>query len=293
MILLYLDESGSVDRPDDHFVVGGVAIHEADLAQMRRRIEIVVRRHLLEHQRGWELHAQPMRRGDGPWGVLPSPIKMGLLRDIPALLGGFRSPGGHPYGLFATVKAPNAVPKADPLERTFEEVLLRFTEMLIRTTHGGSEPQMGIVVADEAKYEKIIQPLVESWREIGTRQGALKKLARLVEVPLFVDSKATRLIQMADFVAHAVFRSYSARDDTLFEPLLPAFDTRAGVLHGLVHLTPAFRSCSCPACVSRRTASQIQASLAPQNPKPNPPRAIRRIRPTIKDLPTKHERPDV
>ncbi len=279
MILLYLDESGSLDNPNEHFVVGGLAIHEADLAVLRRRIEIIVKRNLLEHQQKWELHAQPMRTGHGPWGVLPQANKQALLREIPALLGGFKSPHGHPYGLFATVKAPNAVPNADPLERTFEEVLLRFHEMLIRTGTR-TEPQMGIVVADEAKYEKILQPLVERWRDVGTRQGLLKRLARLVEVPLFVDSRATRLIQMADFVAHAVFRSYNTGDDSLFTPLLAGFDTREGVLHGLVHLTPRIRSCPCPACVSRRTAAEIHATRrstqVASSPKAPP---IRRIRP--------------
>lgn len=282
MILLYLDESGSLDNPDDYFVVGGVAIDEADLSKIRRRIEIIVRRHLREANWGMELHASRIRGGRGAWGRIPHATKDGLLGDIPRLLGSFQAPSRRPYALFATARAPHAVPGADPLERTFEEVLLRFTEMLVRESSAGLE-NLGIVIADEAKYEKILQPLVESWREIGTSRRVRKRLARLVEVPLFVDSRATRLIQMADFVAHAAYRSYTAGDDSLFAPLLPRFDTRDGVLHGLVHLTPAFLSCPCPACVSRSTAAAIkrQGRSRPRVAAA-PPSPIRRIRPASK-----------
>jgi hypothetical protein len=61
---------------------------------------------------------------------------------------------------------------------------------------------LGIVVADKARYESTLQPVVGQWRDIGTR---FARLTRLVEVPLFVDSKAARLVQAADLVAHAVW----------------------------------------------------------------------------------------
>ena len=254
MILLYVDESGSVTNPNDYFVVAGVAVHEADVETLQRRVEGVVRRHLLQHQRTLELHAQPIRRGSGSWGQIPRAAKAGLLADVPALLGRFTSPAAHPYGLFAVAKAPNAVPHADPLERTFEELFLRFHEMLVRSGRAG-EPNLGIAVADEATYEKVLQPIVNAWRTVGIRR-TLKRLRTLVEVPLFIDSRATRMIQLADFVAYSVYRHYVAGDDQMFGQLLPRFDNQGGVLHGLVHLTPTHRTCPCPACVSRATAAR-------------------------------------
>lgn len=257
MILLYLDESGGLENPGDHFVVGGIAVAEQDLETLRRRIEGVARKHLLPHQLGLELHAQAIRTGKGPWGRIPGHVKEGLLRDVPRLIGQFRSPAQRPYAVFAVARAPGSLPGVDPLERTFEEILLRFTEFLVRTSSGGLT-DLGLVVADEAKYELILQPLVTSWREFGTRKGTLKRLRRLAEVPLFVDSRATRMIQMADFVAHAVYRHYQAANSTLLAPLLPAIDTSAGVLHGLVHLRKGYHSCPCPACVSRATAVKLK-----------------------------------
>lgn len=111
-------------------------------------------------------------------------------------------------------------------------------------------------VGDEAKYEKIIQPLMTKWQAgAGTRFG---RLTRIAEVPLFVDSKASRLIQLADFVAHAVYLAYEERETSLFDRILPRVQREHGNLHGLVHLTPRRDQCACVACDSRR---QLQVPL--------------------------------
>jgi len=65
------------------------------------------------------------------------------------------------------------------------------------------------------------------------------------------------MTQAADFVVHAVYRHYAAGDSSLVAPMLRAFDTEGGVIHGLVHLVRDYRRCPCPACVSRATAAQI------------------------------------
>ena len=218
---------------------------------LNRTLDSVAARHLSPHLSQLELHAQWIRAGKGPWGRIPRHVKDGLLNDVPRLLGRFG--GHHGYALFAVARAPEAVPAADPLERTFEELLLRFTQMLIRLGREGDE-NLGLVIADEAKYEGVLQPLVQQWRTSGTR---FARLTRLAEVPLFIDSRATRLTQAADFVAHAVYRHYAAGDSRLITPMLTAFDTQGGVLHGLVHLIRDYRRCPCPACVSRATAARI------------------------------------
>lgn len=251
MILLYIDESGSLDDPNDHFVVGGLAVHETDVRALNRSMDSIAARHLDEHLRHLELHAQWIRTGKGAWGRIPRQSKQGILNDVPRLLG--RYGGHHGNALFAVARAPQAVPTADPLERTFEELLLRFTQMLIRLGRAGDE-NLGIVIADEAKYEGILQPLVQRWRTSGTR---FARLTRLAEVPLFIDSKATRLTQAADFVAHAVYRHYAAGDSALLSPMLGSFDTDGGVLHGFVHLVRDYRRCPCPPCISRATAARL------------------------------------
>ena len=247
MWLLYVDESGDVDNPADHFVVGALAIHESRVRSLNRSLDAIAARHLTVNL---ELHAQWIRAGKGPWGAIPRPVKQGLLADVPTALGTFAGTRGG--ALFAVARAPQAVPAADPLERTFEELLLRFTQMLVRINRENGTNEHGIVIADKAKYELTLQPIVQRWRTAGTR---FARLGRLVEVPLFIDSRATRLTQAADFVAHGVYRHYEARDDSLFTPMLNGFDTVNGVRHGLVHLVRNYRQCPCAACVSRVVAA--------------------------------------
>ena len=76
-------------------------------------------------------------------------------------------------------------------------------------------------------------------------------MASYVEVPFFVDSRRSRLVQLADVVANTVFRFYLRGDSELFEILLPAFFTLDGTIHGLTHLVAGHRTCACPACGSR------------------------------------------
>jgi hypothetical protein len=106
-----------------------------------------------------------------------------------------------------------------------------------------------------------VQPLVLKWRQTGMRRRPwLGRLDRIVEVPLFVDSSTTRLLQAADIVAHSTYQHYERGDPSWLDPLLPAFDAGAGVLHGLVHLCPGYRNCTCPACVSRVARDRMRAA---------------------------------
>jgi Protein of unknown function (DUF3800) len=200
------------------------------------------------HLRTLELHATAVRTGKGSWRSVPRPVREGLLRDVARLLGSFAPPSGNRYALFAIAREQGAVPYADPMERTFEELYLRFNGFLRRRAPGGAQ-YFGLVVADEAKYEKVLQPMVAQWRELGTR---IRPVRQVVEVPLFVDSRATRLLQLADFVAYAVYRLYEHDDSDLVDLMQGAFDITGGTMHGLVHLTPYHQLCKCRACSSRR-----------------------------------------
>lgn len=230
--------------------MGAVAVRDTEVRAVTRLIEADIARHLDEHLRAIEVHAQHIRKGKGPWRAIPAAVRDGLLESVAGTLGRFSADRG--CALFAVARAPQAVPSADPLERCFEELLLRFTLML-RRLEVDAAPEMGLVIADKARYEDTLQPLVQKWQwTSGTRFG---RLARLAEVPLFLDSKASRLTQAADVVAHGVYRRYAANDSMIFEHLLPGFDASEGVVHGLVHLVRSYMTCTCPACISRATTN--------------------------------------
>ena len=152
---------------------------------------------------------------------------------------------------------------SDREERAYELVLNKFDEMLSRVYFDHGARDWGLVVHDRrvtdtplkatrAKWsdEKRIQAWTRDWREVAGRVG---KLNRLADVPLFADSRATRLVQAADFVCWAVWRFYSQRDDRWIKDMWNRFDSSEGNMHGLIHVHPGFakRTCDCPPCVNR------------------------------------------
>lgn len=246
MILLYVDESGTVEDAADHFVLGAVAVHETQVRSLGSAIDGILARRLGPAHRDLELHAKSVQSGGGRWRSVPRDTRASILSDAVRLLSTLGSTPG--CALFAVAKGPAAIPQADPLERCFEELLLRFTQMLVRLQRHGNE-HLGLVIADESKFETVLQPIVQEWRTQGTRFVRLTKLA---EVPVFMSSGASRLTQAADVVAHGVYRHYKAADSSLLEPMLGAFDQDGDKIHGLVHLCRNYRSCECYASRSRR-----------------------------------------
>jgi hypothetical protein len=106
---------------------------------------------------------------------------------------------------------------------------------------------------DKSKHERPLQVLANNFRLNGATWGHFRYLA---EVPVFVDSRASRLVQLADLVAWATRRRYEHADGRFFDPLIPRFDADGGVIHGLYHARGALiERCFCPACLSRQLRS--------------------------------------
>jgi len=136
----------------------------------------------------------------------------------------------------------------DPVELAFEDICSRFDRYLARL-RGEGDRQRGLLILDESAHETTLQTMAREFRTLGTRWGVIHNLA---ETPLFVDSRASRLVQVADHVAYAVFRRYNAGDTNYFDIIGGKFSSPDGVLHGLAHKQSIDPACMCPACMSRR-----------------------------------------
>ena len=250
MYLVYLDESTSEDG--DYFVVGGLAVHEQEAPGLAQAVDRIADE-LPAPVAGAEIHASPIRGGRGVWRSLPFGRRMQLFHEIADLLSVDR--GVHiqrPPVLFATAIHCPSFPHLDPYDRAYEEFFGRCNGFLGRLTSAG-DPHRCIAISDKSRMEERLQRLMSAWRTTGATSGArIGPMRAYAEVPLFVDSTASRLVQLADFVAYWVFRAYERNDSSLLDILLPAFDQSDGVRHGLVHLTGGYRECDCPACRSRR-----------------------------------------
>ena len=91
---------------------------------------------------------------------------------------------------------------------------------------------------------------------VGHNGGNLRNLA---EVPLFADSKASRLIQLADLIAYSLWQYYVRADASFLNEFADFFDQHEGKIHGLHHKTNN-RQCSCPACLTKRMARRKRLS---------------------------------
>ena len=210
MILLHADESGDPNEAErEHFVVGGIAVHESDARSLSRECDAVMARILDPGWRELEFHAQAIRKGKKPWRSVPPQVKLDLLAGMAELLATFGTRSVVPFSLFCVVHSPGGAPEADPLERVYEEIAMRFNSYVRAFPRNGGRPEQGLMIADKAKYEEVVQPLVHKWRYGG--ESRIGRLTRVVEVPLFLDSAASRLIQLADFVAHVCLRVLRAR----------------------------------------------------------------------------------
>ena len=138
----------------------------------------------------------------------------------------------------------------DPYERGFEEVASRFDRLIGRIQRDVDENQRGLVVVAESSYREKLELLANRLTAEGPRWSAFHNLA---DIPYFVPAKSTRLLQLADFVANAVFGRYESGHTKHFDRIASKFDQDDGRrIHGLVHIARDRDSCYCPACVQRR-----------------------------------------
>ncbi|WP_235006733.1 DUF3800 domain-containing protein [Calothrix rhizosoleniae] len=86
------------------------------------------------------------------------------------------------------------------------------------------------LIFDKSTYESTIQGLATDFRTSGHSWG---KLMNFSEVPLFLDSRASRLIQLADIIAYSIFRYFEQEDDRFFSIIESRFDSEGGITHGL------------------------------------------------------------
>jgi hypothetical protein len=249
MHVLYVDDSGSVsDTAQTYFVLGAVAVYERGIYHLIQAADDCVASFGFDEPDDVEIHGTDMYGGRGrPWSAMRERGKRENL--IHCALGTLVQPNSS-VTLFAVAVHKAGVSPHDPIEIAFEELCNRFNLFLQRKQNRFGGRPRGLIVMDESRHERPLQALARNFRVNGSKWGQFRHLA---EVPFFVDSKASRIIQLADLVAWSTFRKYEYADGRFFDPLVPRFDTDGGVIHGLYHMRGSTigTPCHCPACMSR------------------------------------------
>jgi hypothetical protein len=251
MYLLYLDDAGSPgNRTEDYFVLGGVAVPEKSARWLSYEIEKLAQSTFAGSStdpRTVEFHASEIFSGrTPPWDTISSrSARKEIILSVLNVLGSAYTS----MVTFACAVHKNSFPNQDPVLKAFEDLSSRFDFFLQRISPGNSG-EKGLIILDKSSYETGLQNLVSNFRMSGNKWG--NQLRRIVEVPLFIDSQSSRIVQLADHVSYAVFRRYNADDLTYFNPIENRFDKSDNIMHGLVHLQLSKRDCTCPACITRR-----------------------------------------
>lgn len=229
MHLLYLDESGSVADPTQQFfVLAGVSVFERTCHWIEKDLDAIAARFDAANPRAVELHGSPMRGGKGEWRKFPVPDRVQAIKD--ALQTGICSRADTNIRLFGAVIRKAAVAGRDPVEIAFEQLCSRFDLFLRRRYSKHNDPQRGIMLFDKASTEQRIQTLARDFKATGHSWG---KTMNYADVPVFLDSTASRLIQLADLVSFALYRFYEHKDNSLYDLIKHRFDQEGGVEHGL------------------------------------------------------------
>lgn len=228
MHILYADEAGSAgDAGQQYFVFGGFSVFERQCFWLSQQLDAIAERFNPADPQSVEFHGNPMLTGKGMWRKLPLEQREQTMKDILLVLTDSH-PSNRAFGI-AIHKA--SVSPADPVEYAFEQLASRFDKYLGRL-HKSGDTHRGIIVFDKTTYEATLQGLANGFRSIGHRWGVVRNLA---EVPLFLDSKASRLVQLADMIAYALFRHYERGDSRFFSLIEKRFDSQGGICHGLYH----------------------------------------------------------
>ena len=269
MYLLFVDESGT-HGGSHSFILGAIAVHEQDAHPLGQCLDSVVATGLAGHGGAvgdHELHGAELRnakspasrtgRPSSPWAAIPRARRLDTLVAADRRLVEFRpADPGLPVALFGVVvdrRFRSSLPAIER-ERFAYQVLFTKFDVLLKRRRRTVDSTRGLVIHDRRIIaERDIQEWTRQWQHAA---GVLPQLRNLADVPLFADSRASRLLQAADLVSYALYRHYDparGRGADYVGVLWPRFDAVDGVMHGCVHFTPSFgsHSCGCAPCASR------------------------------------------
>lgn len=240
MHLLYLDDSGSVGNASDrHIILAGVSVFERRPHWFSKSLDSIAEKVWPSDPTHLEFRGADIANGKRHWRGIGKDQRREAFREALAILA-----NSSEVRLFGAAIHKAAVSPDDPMEYAFEQISSRFDQMLGRLYKSG-DTQRGLIILDKSSYETSLQKLAIEFKSGGHSWG---KYHNLAEVPLFVDSTATRMIQYADLIAYALCRYYERGEAFYFDIIKNKFDAIGGVIHGLTHKTPPDLECNCVSC---------------------------------------------
>lgn len=133
-------------------------------------------------------------------------------------------------------------------EQAFEQLISRFERYLQNTEEANGERNFGLIVHDNnetvaRKHTK----LMRTYHQSGTLWINIKNI---IETPMFVDSRLTSMVQIADLCSYSLRRYLENGETELFDKIYARADRIGGTTVGVRHFTA--ESCECTICNEHR-----------------------------------------
>lgn len=270
MYLLYLDESGNERGADDrYFLLAGLAVHESYAAALSSALDALQEEHFPGHP-PIVFHATDMRAGKNFWRRVKPEKRDEVLAGVGKIIADTPTSSVALFG--AVIEKTNELHSDPAVKRATAECCGRF-DVFLKRRSAAFEPESagaarrdehGLMLFAEGRFDQRARVWVSDFRRIGTEAGVIERLS---DIPFFVPMKESRLLQLADYVAHALFLLYERHDPSLARAIVARMDTEDGILHGLKHVrrtTPGGADCGCPACHSRQVPGEFGRWVAEQ-----------------------------
>lgn len=217
LLNLFIDASGHKDYrapigggDTDYYVLGAILVTNEQRHAIEQGLDDVIS-DLFPHRepRSVELHTSPMMAGEGPWGEITGPLRGEFVSSVRDLLLQVK-----PL-LFAQVvhkqnywdHFTHIVPEK-PAENSLRFLLGRVDKRV----PAGSKCRLTLD-EDSKEMKTTYADLIADIRENGDKIGGLNftptSVTKLNDFhdPHYVDSHASRCLQIADFVAHLCWRA--------------------------------------------------------------------------------------
>ncbi|MHB1023661.1 MAG: DUF3800 domain-containing protein [Acidobacteriaceae bacterium] len=133
-------------------------------------------------------------------------------------------------------------------QQAFEQVVSRFERYLTNINNSESQ-NYGLLVHDN--NETVARKHTQLMRRFHAQGTLWTRVERIIEAPLFVDSKLTRMVQVADLCSYALRRYLENSETELFQKLFVRADRVGNTVVGMRHFTGP--TCACEICKTHRT----------------------------------------
>lgn len=217
--LFYVDES----RDGRYHYHLGLLAEGARVAEAEAALDEVVEEAVDNGATRWgsELHAKDIFHGTAEWARGSTPQRAQVLEQALEVIGRFDieviARGAN------LARFSKRYPGSDPYRWEFSNLLERLNERL------RDVEDYGLVIADQQhEYRELLQRDLADGKRLGTGGYRDQKLVRILDTAHFVESRLSRMVQLADLAAFVLRRraSIPSEQDTRLERLM----TRLGNL---------------------------------------------------------------